>query len=138
MSELSMTRLFDAPVERVFDAWLNKSWGAWAGPPGFRGEVLTLEPKVGGRYRIAMFRPDGGSSVVGGVYREIDRPRRLVMSWQWEGDPNDTLITLDFRAVGDKTQISLKHEGFATADGRDNHQSGWVATLDKLAAHLGG
>ena len=48
---LEMTRHFDAPPERVFDAWLQKSWGDWAGPPGVKGEVTLLEPRVGGRYQ---------------------------------------------------------------------------------------
>ena len=41
---LELKRHFDAPPQQVFDAWLSRSWGEWAGPPGVRGEVLTLEP----------------------------------------------------------------------------------------------
>jgi uncharacterized protein YndB with AHSA1/START domain len=56
---LELSRHFDAPPEAVFDAWLQKSWGEWAGPPGVRGEVVQLEPRVGGHYRIVMHTPDG-------------------------------------------------------------------------------
>ena len=71
---LEITRIIDAAPERVFDAWLDKSWGDWAGPAGIKGEVTLLEPRVGGRYRMVMHRPDGSSAPVGGVYKEIARP----------------------------------------------------------------
>ena len=72
---LELTRHFDAPPERVFDAWLQKSWGEWAGPPGVKGEVTLLEPRVGGRYRIVMHVPDGSTLTVGGIYQG-NRPSR--------------------------------------------------------------
>jgi uncharacterized protein YndB with AHSA1/START domain len=78
---LEMSRLFDASPEQVFDAWLEKSWGDWVGPPGVKGEVTQLQPKVGGRYQIVMHR-EGGDLTVGGIYKEIVRPTRLVMSWK--------------------------------------------------------
>jgi uncharacterized protein YndB with AHSA1/START domain len=133
---LEMTRTFDASPERVFDAWLSKSWGDWAGPPGVKGEVTLMEPHVGGRYRIVMHLPNGGTLAVGGVYREIARPTKLAMSWKWEHEETDTLMALTFRAVGGKTELHLVHEGFAAEERRDSHSGGWTGTLDKLAAHL--
>jgi uncharacterized protein YndB with AHSA1/START domain len=108
-----MKRIFDAPRERVFDAWLSKDWGEWAGPAGIKGEVTLMEPRVGGRYRVVMHRPDGTAIAVGGAYREIDRPNRLAFGWKWEHEEQDTLITLTFRTVGGKTELTLRHEGFA-------------------------
>src|ERR1700733_1471661 len=78
---LELTRIFDAPPERVFDAWLEKSWGEWAGPPGVRGEVMQMEPRVGGGYRIVMHR-DTGDLSVSGTYKEIARPSRIKMTWK--------------------------------------------------------
>jgi uncharacterized protein YndB with AHSA1/START domain len=142
-TDLTMTRHFDAPPARVFDAWLEKSWGEWAGPPGVRGEVVQLEPRVGGAYRIIMHTPDGGTLTVGGTYKEIARPSsqasgKLVMSWQWEHEKQmqDTVITLTFRPEGSGTSLTLHHTGFANADRRDSHDRGWTGTLDKLAAFL--
>ena len=133
---LEITRIIDAAPERVFDAWLQTSWGDWAGPPGVKGEVTLLEPRVGGRYRIIMHRPDGGALAVGGVYKEMVRPSRLVMSWKWEPEGADTLITLTFKAAGKGTEIHMRHEGFASEEYRDNHNKGWVGTFDKLEAFL--
>jgi glutathione S-transferase len=133
---LEITRIIDAAPERVFDAWLQKSWGEWAGPPGVKGEVIQLEPKVGGRYQIVMHRPDGGTLTVGGIYKEITRPTRLVMSWKWQHEDVDTLITLSFRPKGKGTEIQIRHEGFANAERRDGHNAGWNGTLDKLGTFL--
>ena len=136
--DLSLTRIVEAPPERVFDAWLSTRWGEWVGPAGIWGEVTMLEPHVGGRYRIVMHQPTGNTLTVGGVYREIDRPRRLVFSWMWEHEKVDTLVTLSFRAVDGKTELTLKHEGFQSAERRDGHQHGWTGTLEKLAARFAG
>ena len=133
---LELTRIIDAPPEAVFDAWLNKSWGEWAGPPGVKGEVIQLEPKVGGKYKMVMHRPDGGTLTIGGTYKEITRPSRLVMSWKWDHEDVDTLITLSFKPKGKGTEIQMRHEGFVSAERRDSHNAGWTGTFDRLERYL--
>jgi uncharacterized protein YndB with AHSA1/START domain len=133
---LELTRHFDAPPEQVFAAWLDKSCGDWMGPPGVKGEVAILEPVIGGRYRIIMHRPDGSTLTVGGQYREIVPPSRIVMDWKWEHEETDTILTLTFRASAGGTELTLRHEGFANTDRRDGHNQGWSGTFDKLAAYL--
>ena len=133
---LELTRHFDAPPELVFDAWLQKSWGDWVGPPGVKGEVTLLEPRVGGRYQIIMHTPDGSTLTVGGTYREIAKPSRIVMSWKWQQEGTDTTITLTFKPAGGGTDLTLRHEGFAAVERRDSHNMGWTGTLDKLEQYL--
>ncbi len=131
--KLKITRHFDTPPERLFDAWLSKSWGEWVGPPGVNGEVVQLEPRAGGHYRVVMHR-EGGDLTVGGVYKEINRPSRIVMSWKWEHEEVETLVTLSFRPAGTGTELTLLHEGFGSEERRDGHNLGWNGTLDRLAA----
>ena len=71
---------------------------------------------------------------VGGEYREVSLPRRLVYTWQWEqDDPRETLVTVDFRPVKNSgTESSLKHERFSSVTARTNHRTGWDGCLDKL------
>jgi len=135
---LELSHHFDAPPERVFDAWLDKSWGEWVGPAGVNGEVVQLVPKVGGSYRVVMHLPSGNTLTVGGVYKEISRPNRLVMSWKWEHEEQDTLITLTFRAEGKGTLLTIHHQGFAALERRDSHNNGWTGTLEKLEKFLAG
>ena len=141
---LVITRSFDAPRERIFDAWLDPAQIAkWIGPRSIRAETLESSAKVGGLYRIHMRGTDGSDGpIVSGVYREIVRPERLVFSWAWEtahsqgmaGD--ETVVTLIFRERGGKTEMILRHEGFATKESRDSHDKGWNGSFDKLAELL--
>jgi uncharacterized protein YndB with AHSA1/START domain len=133
---LEITRRFEAPPERVFDAWLSKSWGNWIGPRDIKGEVTVMEPRVGGRYRIVMHRADNTTLAVEGVYRAIERPTKLVFTWTWDDGKVDTLVTLTFRAAGHGTLMTIHHEGFADIDRRDRHNQGWNSSFDKLAEHL--
>jgi uncharacterized protein YndB with AHSA1/START domain len=134
---LELKQVFDASPEEVFSAWLDAGRIAkWMGPKGVQAEAQVLEPRVGGRYKIFMRTPDGANPTVGGVYREIERHRRLVFTWTWEHDKQETLITLNFRAVGKKTEMTLLHENFANTERRDSHKHGWTGSFEKLAECL--
>ncbi len=135
---LVITRLFEAPPARVFDAWLTREeWQAWIGPEGVDCDVSALEPHVGGRYRLEMRMPGGGRIVTTGVFKSIDRPRSLSFTWGAEGDPTrQSLITLTFNEVGNKTELILRQEGLGSASNRDEHGRGWNSALNKLDRHL--
>ncbi len=135
---LEITRLFNAPPARVFDAWLNREeWQSWIGPEGLNCEVPFLEPRVGGRYRIIMRLTDGRVIPVAGIYLTVDVPRILAFTWGAESDPTrHTLITLTFAEEGGKTSLKLRQEGFASIESRDTHMTGWHGALNKCAAHL--
>lgn len=135
---LVITRVFDAPAERVFDAWLNREeFQAWIGPEGVSCEVPLLEPRVGGRYRITMRLSDGRVIPVAGVFKTIDAPRSLVFTWGWEGDPSrESLVTITLCETGGKTELTLRQEGLGSAANRDDHGRGWNSALNKLVAYL--
>jgi uncharacterized protein YndB with AHSA1/START domain len=140
---LVLKRVFDAPREKVFDAWIDpRQLGAWMGPRGVRAEAPVLEAKVGGRYRVVMHMDSGQTPAVGGVYREIARPERLVFTWAWEGEHpggvanHETLVTLTFRDVGGKTEMTMRHDGFENDAARDSHSHGWNGSFDKLGEML--
>lgn len=135
---LEITRLFDAPPARVFDAWLNREeWQAWIGPEGVSCEVPVLEPRIGGRYRILMRLSDGRLIPVAGVFKRVERPTALVFTWGWENDPSrESLVTLAFREKGSQTELLLRQERLGSVSNRDDHRRGWNGTLDKLVAYL--
>jgi uncharacterized protein YndB with AHSA1/START domain len=136
---MNLARTIDAPVERVYDAWLSPSWGEWAGPAGSHGKVTLMEPQVGGRYRMVMHAPNGMTLAIGGVYRVLERPAKIVMSWKWEHEDEETLVTLTFTPLaGGKTALTVLHEGFGTQERHDDHARGWAGTVDRLAAKLAG
>jgi len=137
-----LTRTFPAPREDVFDAWVNpevlKRW--WAAVQGWTTPEATTDPRVGGRYRLAMGDPSTGEvRVVVGEYVEVRRPERLAYTWSWEGDPAEhagekTLVTVDFSEADDGgTKVLLVHSGFGSEHARDLHREGWSGCLDNLA-----
>lgn len=134
---LEMTRTFHVPPARLFACFTSKDeWSAWAGPYAIRGEVTLLEPRVGGRYRIVMHRPDGSELVAGGEFQVLDEPSRLAFTWKWEHGQDTTLVTIFLRDLGDKTEMHFRHEGFTSEEDRDNHTKGWTGCLEKLDAFL--
>ncbi len=76
-----ITRIFDAPPERVFKAWTDpKQFAAWWGPKDFTNPICEVDARLGGSYKIAMRSPDGVNFPMHGVYKEIDSPKRIVMT----------------------------------------------------------
>ncbi len=138
---LEIKRLFDASPERVFDAWLNREeWQAWIGPEGGHSEVTRFEPKIGGHYNLVMHVGNGRVIPVTGMFKAIERPTRFALTWKWAlaDDGKDTLITVTLQAVGDKTELTLRHEGLPTAEDREGHGKGWNSTLNKLELYVKG
>jgi uncharacterized protein YndB with AHSA1/START domain len=90
---------------------------------------------VGGRYRIE-------SPVVGlavsGTYVAVEEPQRLALTWRWDGEDQDTLVTLTLAADEDGTTLAIEHDNFATEAVRTEHVEGWSDCLDRLPGHLAG
>ncbi len=132
---LEITRLLDATPEAVFDAWMvREQWQAWIGPEGVRCDVTAFEPKVGGRYSLVMHTSDGRQIPVRGEFTVIERPRRFAMTWGAEGG---TLVSVSLRAVGGKTEMTLRHERFLPPD-RESFVRGWTSAFNKLARFVKG
>lgn len=127
-----MDQLFAACVEPA-------QLGVWFGPTGFRAVEVELDLREGGRYRITMQPPVGESFHVRGHYSEIDPPRRLVYTFEYEEpdpDDQDTLVTLSFLDHPEGTKVTLDQGPFATRARYELHEVGWTETLDRLAAYL--
>lgn len=135
---LSIERTLNASPEQVFDAWMtSEAWQAWIGPKGLKCEVPLLEPVVGGRFQIRMSIATGISIPVAGIYREVERPARIVFNWGRADEPaRSTLISITLATLDGKTAITLRHEGLESAASRDSHTQGWNDALDKLAVYL--
>lgn len=144
--KLQLSRVFDAPREMVFKAWTNASqFEQWFGAAACGGSSLRsvkLDPRVGGKYRIQVQRPDGEYFTTVGVYREVKPSERLVFTWQFEKDgsgdefgevePPEMLVTVEFKARGKQTELLLTHEKFATVESRGRHEEGWTRCLTEL------
>ena len=70
--------------------------------------------------------------------RKMTYNSRLVFTWVWQHDKQETLVTLSFRALGKRTEMTLLHQHFANAERRDSHQHGWGGSFERLAELLAG
>jgi uncharacterized protein YndB with AHSA1/START domain len=100
-------------------------------PGAIRSTVAQVEPRVGGAYEITM-QGSSGPIVHKGVYREIDRPRRLVFTWHSPGTEwKETLVTVDFVKVDKRTEIIVTHEQLPES-AMPSHRNGWTSGLEHL------
>jgi uncharacterized protein YndB with AHSA1/START domain len=136
---LEFSRRFDAPPERVFDAWVTPEWAEWLGPQEARCASVELDARVGGRYHVRMTMSDGREVEVSGIYQEFSRPRKLVLTWLGSYLGYETLVTVTFSPDGAGTMMTLRHDGFRDAARREGSENGWGGPggcFDKLAQHL--
>ena len=82
---VQVSRRIPAAAAELFRAWTEPDQlRRWSCPEGAEVSEATVDLRVGGRYRIRMTGSAGGVFTVSGAYREIDPPRRLVYTWDWE------------------------------------------------------
>lgn len=79
--EIVMTRVFDAPRELLFAAWIDPRHVArWWGPKGFRNTIHEMDARPGGVWEFVMHGPDGVDYRNRSIVLEIVRPERIVLS----------------------------------------------------------
>lgn len=134
---LQISRTVAAPRQQVFEAWTEpEKLSQWLCRVTARHStrLLEMDLRVGGRYRLEVTNPDGTRVLLSGTYLEIKSPERLVFTWQWDGDPDfgETLVTVEFHALGSSTELVLTHERFLNRERRDRHAAGWNGCIDTL------
>jgi uncharacterized protein YndB with AHSA1/START domain len=132
---LSIVRKLDAGPAKVWraitEAEMLKKW--MAPSDAFKIPVAETDARVGGRYHIIMHAPDGQVHDVSGVYREIVPNKKLVYTWAWKSTPErQSVVTIELRAAGSGTELTLRHEQFADEAARDHHNQGWTGCLGRL------
>jgi uncharacterized protein YndB with AHSA1/START domain len=142
--EIAMSRVFDAPRSLVFDAWtkpeLLKRWLGVRG--GWTFAVCQVDLRVGGAYRFVWRGPNGAEMGMGGIYREIVRPERLVATekfddpW-YEGEALDTTVFVE-RAGKTTVTTTVRYASQEVRDAvlKSPMERGVAESYDKLAEVL--
>ena len=135
MSDLYMERTFQAPAEKVFDAWTSEEvirrW--WHTEHDWETSEATVDLRVGGVVRVVMRDANKGADFGGGGhYTEIEPPTRLAFTWIWDGDSRRTLIELDFEETDGITTVSFTHSGLWDEEAVRSHEGGWGRIFDNL------
>lgn len=136
---LTVRREIVASAEVLFDAWLDAdSLGTWLKPDGIRETRAETDPREGGEFRIVMVQ-DEAELLHSGMYREIDRPRRLVFTWSSHATKfRDSLVTVTFEPSSEgSTVVEIHQVGLPDEESRASHDAGWSGCLRGLDRTFG-
>lgn len=141
-SVAEVRRHFVAAPDRVFAAFADPLLvRRWLTPsPEIELEISWFDFRVGGTYRFAYHVPGGPVMIVGGTFRAIERPRRIVFSWIIEppdehaGIPSEVNVTI--APHHDGTQLVIRHEKFTRPDAVERHAAGWNGAMEQMTALL--
>ena len=140
--EVAITRVFEAPRERVFQAWTDpEEVSAWYGPEHFDTprEKIRIDLRVGGRYELTMVQRDSGAEfAIGYDIVELVEPELLLL----RSDPipevgiqGQTFTRVELHDLGGRTRMVLTDGPYT--DG-SHAEAGWNGAFDKLAALVAG
>jgi uncharacterized protein YndB with AHSA1/START domain len=135
--EVLITRIFDAPRERVFRAWTDPDEvAAWFGPAHMDTprERIRIDLRVGGRYELTMVRRDGGAEFsIAYEIVELVEPELIVLrSDPMPGMHDQLVVRVELHDHGDKTRMTLSDSPHPPAS-RGHAEAGWSSAFDKLA-----
>ena len=143
--QIRLTREFEAPRARVFDAWTKPELlRRWFGPRGHQLVTCEVDLRVGGAWRYVLCAPDGTEMLLCGEYREIVVPERLVSTERNvdcdAGEGAETVITTTFTELAGRTTmistISYPSTQIRDAVLRSGMERGVGEAYDQLADTL--
>ena len=134
---LVVRRQMAVPRERVFQAWLDsESLAHWMRPAGTSHATVTVDPRVGGGFRIVMEGAPHGCVEHTGEYLAIEPPSRLSFTWiSKHTEQRPTVVTIEFHERGTGTELVLTHRGLPPRE-VEGHRQGWTDILRVLEAVL--
>jgi uncharacterized protein YndB with AHSA1/START domain len=146
---LVLTRLIDAPRERVFKAWIDpKQFAKWWGPHHFTAPVVELDARPGGKINVHMQGPKGSPwekpYPMGGEFREVSPYERLAFTAALPdgkgGVALENLNEVTFADKAGKTELTLKVTVLRStpemAGALGGMEQGWSESLEKLDAMI--
>jgi len=152
-NELVITRIFDAPRERVWKAWSEpEQMMKWWGPKVFTAPVCKMDFRAGGKYLFCMRSPEGKEYWSTGIFKEIVPFEKIVWTDSFadekgnpvpgshygmeEDFPLEMTVIITFEDDNGKTKMTLRHIGMPAGDMSKMAGQGWNESFDKLAAIL--
>jgi uncharacterized protein YndB with AHSA1/START domain len=130
-----VTRRFDDPPERVYDAWLDvRAVRHWF-RPGFGSVVcVDMDTRPGGSFYVTEER-DGDDVEHTGAWLELERPARIAFTWRVSGSGDSSKVAVDIARRGAGSELALTHE-LHDPGARTGVEEAWRHMLDALACWL--
>ena len=138
---LTISRLLDAPIQLVWDAWTQAEHiTAWWGPKGMETKVIEHDFRVGGSWKYVMMMPNGNEFIAEGVYATIEALHKLITSANFRPMTEGVELQVLLSEEGDKTQFTF-HVVHETAEYCQQQEAmgfynGWGSTFDRLEEFL--
>jgi uncharacterized protein YndB with AHSA1/START domain len=141
--EVVVSRLINAPRERVFDAWVKaEKLAQWWGPHGFTNARCEIDPRPGGKIYIEMIRDsDGKSFPLDGEVEIVEAPSRIMLRARGYNPANEKTtiedrVTATFEEQAGKTLVTVHlyvlEVAPAFAEAAKRMDIGWSQSLQKL------
>lgn len=146
---VKITRIFNAPIEKVWNAWSDEQLiKQWWGPESYTAPIAKIDFREGGKYTLAMRDASGNMIWSSGVYKVIE-PYKTIVSSDYFSDENgnvisareagmpgkwplECIVTVDFsNAHAEQTKIIISHEGIPR-EMHDECVEGWNSSINKL------
>jgi uncharacterized protein YndB with AHSA1/START domain len=141
---ISITRVFDAPRERVWREWTEpERFADWFGGPTSDVPLSTVSMDVspGGSWRLTMFAEPGRREIHWkGEYREVVEPERLVFTVSDQpGEDAYELVTVVLTDLGDgRTEMAFDQRGQMSVEQYERAGEGWSGFFDRIDERLAG
>jgi uncharacterized protein YndB with AHSA1/START domain len=131
---LTVRQQIAAPPSELFDDWLDPAkMVAWMRPGDTKRSKIKIDPRVGGKLEVLM-QTGQGEVPHTGAYKVIDRPRHLTFTWNSPAAGNrDSLVTIDFKPVGNGTEVVLTHDNLPSEEEVEAHTKGWTRILKLMS-----
>lgn len=141
-NELYITRIYDAPVKLVWEAWADPEQAAkWWGPRGFTITTHSKDLRAGGHWNYTMHGPDGVDYPNNTIYYEVEKYSRLVYDHGGSATtPPLFRVTVEFSEINGKTKIEMTM-ALSTAEKAKEiknfiKKANGESTWDRLAEYL--
>jgi uncharacterized protein YndB with AHSA1/START domain len=140
--EIVITRDFDAPRQRLFEAYSNpKHLQQWLlGPPGWTMPICEADVRTGGAWHFVWRNAEGQEMAMSGVYKEVKSPERIINTEKWGEQWPETTNTVAFAEHKGKTTVTttILYPDKAARDAALNSgmKDGVAVSYNRLADYL--
>ena len=141
--EFTITREFAAPRELVFQTWTDaKHVAQWWSPKGFTNPVCEWDARPGGDIYVVMHAPNGVRYPMGGQFREVVAPERLVLTTGALDEKGNLMFellhTVTFVEENGQTTITIRSRVIKTSPGAGKYIGGFEAGMSQSLERLAG
>lgn len=136
----SETNAQDFVIERTYDAPVALVWQAITDRAAIKQWFMDFEdfvPEEGCQFHFTAEDNDNVRWLHRCVVTKVVPRQKLAYTWRYDGQPGDTLVTMELFAEGEKTRVKLTHSGLETlpalpAFARENFVAGWTELIGSL------